>query len=95
MQVDKEGRCKNVKMNLREVLSIETSKMINTYQYQLHDLENEKSDSKLSDLKVIDDRCTTTHVDSYITFAARLLPAFDDSSLSTGINSTSYLEIIR
>ena len=38
-------------MNLREVLSIETSKMINTYQYQLHDLENEKSESKLSDLK--------------------------------------------
>ena len=184
-------------MNLREVLSIETSKMINTYQYQLHDLENEKSESKLSDLKddwwqmhhgarwfihylcckvasscwwqlalhgnklyqlsgascqiwkmiderwlmkddwwqmhhdarwfiyylccevasscwwqlalhgnklyqlsgdntlnkmkkvkassqiwkMIDDRCTTAHVDSYITFAARLLPAVDDSWL--------------
>ena len=42
--------------------------------------------------KMIDDRCTTAHVDSYITFAARLLPAVDDSSLFTGINSTSYLE---
>ena len=32
---------------------------------------------------------------NYEHYSARLLPAVDDSSLFTGINSTSYLEIIR
>ena len=43
---------------------------------------------------MIDDRCTTAHVDSHITFAARLLPAVDDSWLLIVVASDSLDHII-
>ena len=43
---------------------------------------------------MIDDRYTTAHVDSYITFAGRFLPAVDESWLLIVIASDSLDHII-